>query len=59
MYYVYVLKNPDTGNLYYGHTNNLERRMIERNKEQKWNLIYCEVSISQALIEKEKGEKGG
>ena len=39
MYFVYVLKN-DSGECYSGYTNNLERRVVEHNKERNWKLIY-------------------
>ena len=42
MYYVYVLKDTKIENLYYGYTNNLERRIAEHNKHQNWELIYYE-----------------
>ena len=42
MYYVYVLKNIATGQLYYGYTNNLERRITEHNKRQTYELRYYE-----------------
>ena len=42
MYYVYTLKNIDTGKLYYGYTNNLKRRLPEHNKNRKWELVYYE-----------------
>jgi len=42
MYYIYVLKNSKTSELYYGYTNNLKRRIAEQNKKQYWELIYYE-----------------
>ena len=42
MYYVYVLREKRTKELYYGYTNNLKRRIAEHNKEQNWELIYYE-----------------
>jgi len=42
MYYVYVLKDIKTKELYYGYTNNLERRIKEHNKKQLNELIYYE-----------------
>jgi len=43
MYYVYVLRDTETEELYYGFTNDLERRILEhRNNNSKWNLIYYE-----------------
>lgn len=43
MYFVYVLKNKNNQKrLYYGYTDNLERRIAQHNKEDSWDLIYCE-----------------
>ena len=43
MFYVYILKNQITRQLYYGYTNNLERRVAEHNQDQqKWELVYFE-----------------
>jgi len=47
MYYIYMLKNEATDELYYGYTNNLERRIDEHNKKQKWELIYYEAYKSE------------
>jgi len=35
MYKVYILKNKETNELYYGYTNSLERRLSEHNKKKK------------------------
>ncbi len=42
MHYVYVLKDIKTNELYYGCTNNLERRINEHNKQRDGQLIYYE-----------------
>ena len=42
MYYVYVLKSRESGQLYYGYTNNLDRRVDEHNKSGDWELVYYE-----------------
>jgi putative endonuclease len=42
MYYVYLLKDINTNEFYYGYTNNLERRINEHNKEKDKELIYYE-----------------
>jgi putative endonuclease len=43
MYFVYVLKNERNNELYYGYTNNIERRSKEHgNADNKWKLIYYE-----------------
>jgi predicted GIY-YIG superfamily endonuclease len=47
MYYVYILKDTKTGNLYYGYTNNISRRIAEHNKIQTWELIYYEAYKSE------------
>jgi predicted GIY-YIG superfamily endonuclease len=47
MYYVYVLKMKGSGDLYYGYTNDLERRIIEHNKRDNWILIYYEAYRSE------------
>lgn len=49
MYFVYLLKNDKTNNLYYGYTNNLQRRLKEHNNtDKKWKLIYYEAYISES-----------
>ena len=47
MYFVYVLKNALTNEIYYGYTNNLERRFKEHNANNNWKLIYYEAYISE------------
>ncbi len=50
MYYVYVLKSDRTGELYYGFTSNLKRRLLEHNSKSSfatksacpWRLVYYE-----------------
>ena len=43
MFYIYILKNKLTKQLYYGYTNNLERRIAEHNQnQQQWELVYFE-----------------
>ena len=46
MFFVYVLSNKKTAELYYGLTTNLERRLREHNKNL-WELIYYEAYISE------------
>ncbi len=48
MHYVYVLKAIKTNELYYGYTNNLERRIVEHNRKQTQKLIYYEAYIAEA-----------
>ena len=48
MHYVYILKDNKTRNLYYGYTNNLERRIQEHgNKNKSYELIYYEAYKSE------------
>jgi len=47
MYHVYVLKNKRNQGLYYGYTNNLERRTKEHTKNAQWKLIYYEAYLSE------------
>jgi predicted GIY-YIG superfamily endonuclease len=42
MYWVYVLKNNKNGEIYYGYTNNLERRIKEHAHDDVWVCIGCE-----------------
>lgn len=47
MHYVYVLKNRFTKELYYGYTNDVDRRLKEHNQaNDQWNLIYFEAYLS-------------
>lgn len=55
MFYVYILKNFITKELYYGYTKNVERRVSEHNKSQKWELVYFEAYKSE--IDARKREK--
>jgi putative endonuclease len=48
MYFVYVLKNVKTKELYYGYTNNLERRTYQHNLNYKSKLIYYEAYLSES-----------
>lgn len=47
MYYVYILRDNETKELYYGYTNNLERRMLEHNHKLTNELIYYEAYKAQ------------
>ena len=67
MFYVYVLKNTKPS-LYIGHTNDLERRVIEHNSGRSpytknrgpWNLIYSESLVSRSeAMRREKFLKSG
>jgi predicted GIY-YIG superfamily endonuclease len=48
MYYVYLLKNEKTKEIYYGYTNDLDRRLLEHNMGHKWKLIYYEAYLSES-----------
>ena len=48
MYYVYVLRNVKKQELYYGYTNDVERRFKEHNTKNKWKLIYYEAYLSES-----------
>ena len=47
MHYVYILKNARDGNLYYGYTNNLDRRLNEHMREGNYNIVYYEAYKSE------------
>ena len=42
MYYVYLLRNTESQELYYGYTNDLERRLGEHQADGSWQLVYYE-----------------
>lgn len=42
MYWVYILKNRDSNDFYYGYTNDLERRIEEHTRANSWELVGCE-----------------
>jgi predicted GIY-YIG superfamily endonuclease len=42
-----VLKNRKNGEIYYGYTDNLERRLKEHDIENKWKFIGCEGYASE------------
>ncbi|MFH1578046.1 MAG: GIY-YIG nuclease family protein [Candidatus Omnitrophota bacterium] len=48
MYYVYVLRNVKTQELYYGYTNDLERRLKQHNGEHERKPIYYEAYLSES-----------
>jgi len=47
MFWVYILKNRNNNKFYYGYTKNLERRLLEHNVKQDWNLIGCKGYASE------------
>ena len=48
MYYVYVLKDGGTQELYYGYTNNLDRRLTEHQRREEHELVYYEAYKAEA-----------
>jgi len=47
IYYIYVLKNMENDEPYYGYTNNLERRLKEHDVDKKWKFVGCEGYASE------------
>lgn len=47
MYFVYVLKNSENRKLYYGYTNDLQRRLSEHKENGAWELVYYEAYKSE------------
>jgi len=48
MYYVYCIQDKNSKELYYGYTNDLERRLSEHQKENNnWEIVYYEAYRSQ------------
>ena len=55
MYYIYVLQSKRTGRLYIGHTDNIQRRLIEHNSglsgytkgRGSWELKYQEEFLTR------------
>ena len=57
MFYVYIIQNDISHELYIGYTNNLKRRVTEHNGDSKkyttrdlgaWKVVYYEAFRSQA-----------
>ena len=44
---MYILRNLNSEQLYYGYTNNLKRRIKEHNKEGLVKLVYYEAYLSE------------
>ncbi len=62
MYYVYTLRN-DEGELYFGCTNDLRRRLSEHTKGRsiatrgkKWSLVYYEAYKSEKDARRREGQ---
>ena len=70
MFWIYVIKSKKNGKFYYGHTENLERRILEHNtKDEKkrfscvngpWKLLFSKVFETRvAAVKCEKFLKSG
>ena len=62
-HYVYILKSVTANKTYVGHTNNLERRLVEHNSGKSqftrvfkpWKIIYTEEFVTrEEAIKREK-----
>ena len=42
MHWIYIIKNRNSGELYYGYTNDFKRRFKEHNRDKPCELIGCE-----------------
>ena len=48
MYYVYILKDERTKEIYYGYTDNLERRIDgHQSNNYNWKLVYYEAYLAK------------
>ena len=50
MFYVYILKNPTSAELYYGFSSNLKQRFVshqETTKHSEWKLVYYEAYLNE------------
>ncbi|MFB3919565.1 MAG: GIY-YIG nuclease family protein [Candidatus Velamenicoccus archaeovorus] len=48
MYYVYVLRDKDSGEFYYGYTSDLQRRIRQHDKDRAASkLVYYEAFLSE------------
>ena len=50
MFYLYVLKNPNSAELYYGFSSNLKQRFAAHQKMPKhagWKLVYYEAYLNE------------
>ena len=56
VYYVYVIKDIETDNLYYGYTADVRRRINEHNRTGCWELVYYEAYKSE--FDARKRERG-
>jgi predicted GIY-YIG superfamily endonuclease len=58
VFYVYVLKNPETGALYYGFSSDLKQRFAKHQEMRKhagWEPVYYEAYLNkQAARDRER-----
>ena len=47
MFSVYLLSHQQTGEIYYGYTNDLDRRRKEHQREGPWRPVYYEAYVSE------------
>ncbi|HBM45465.1 MAG: GIY-YIG nuclease superfamily protein [Parcubacteria group bacterium GW2011_GWF2_38_76] len=55
MFYIYLLRNKESGHLYFGYTTNLKKRLGEHNQGLNlstkrylpWKLIYYEACLNE------------
>jgi len=47
VHWVYILKDRNNDEAYFGYTNNLERRLKEHNVEKKWKFVGCEGYVAE------------
>lgn len=47
MFYFYLLHNKQSGNLYYGSTKDLRRRLKQHCRHGSWELVYYEAYKSE------------
>ncbi len=68
MYYAYALKSKKDNRFYFGHTKNLENRLLEHNKGKNkytrhrgpWKLVYFETYSTRSIaMNREKFFKTG
>jgi predicted GIY-YIG superfamily endonuclease len=54
MYYVYLLSDPDTGDIYVGYSADLKTRIREhdRNEHPGWKLVYYEAYLAESAARK-------
>jgi predicted GIY-YIG superfamily endonuclease len=59
VFYVYMLKNPKSGALYYGFSTNLRQRFEEHQKMPKhagWTLVYYKAYLNERDARDREGQ---